>query len=244
MTLSPIEYIGSKPRKPKKKASFLRVFLFLIMICLVGSLGYKYGITNLVASQVGAQRKSSVDDIISSQLSEDTTLNKFLKAALCRTKLSISYDPAYFEIPYPMGDIPPSKGVCSDVIIRSYRDIGIDLQRLVIEDMKLNYQSYPKNWGLEQPDPNIDHRRVPNLKNFFTRNGKSLTISQDPNHYKVGDIVTWELSHGAPHIGIVVPSALEEDNKLWIVHNAGLGPRWEDALFNYQITGHFRYSVD
>lgn len=244
MTLSPIEYIGSKPRRPKKKAP-LKTFFLLLFLGAAGFAAYQYAAPQLFAAQgTLTSDKSSVDEVILDQLAEESKINKFLRAALNRTKLSVSYDPAYYEIPYPMGDIPADKGVCSDVIIRTYREINVDLQKLVHEDMMLNYQSYPKSWDLKQPDSNIDHRRVPNLQNFLNRNGKSLTITSDPADYQIGDLVTWKLSHGAPHIGIVVPSNRSDDAKPWIVHNVGLGPQWEDALFRYEITGHYRFKVD
>jgi len=244
MTLSPIEYIGSKPRRPKKKNNVPKVILFLLTLGAASYFGLKYGAPDLLAAQGVTTKKHSVDDLLEGSLSEDTKLNNFISAALKRTTLQVSYDPAYYEMTYPMGDIPADKGVCTDVIIRTYREINVDLQQLVHEDMMQNYQSYPSNWELNEPDSNIDHRRVPNLKNFFNRNGKSLTISKDANDYKVGDLVTWKLSHGAPHIGIVVPSNVEGDLKPWIVHNVGIGPQWEDALFDYEITGHYRFRVD
>ena len=244
MTLSPIEYIGSKPRRSKKKSPLKKLLVFLLLVGVSGYFGIKYGAPELFAAQGVTLKRSSVDDVIETKLAEETKLNKFLRAALNRTKLSVSYDPAYYEISYPMGDIPANKGVCSDVIIRTYREINVDLQELVHEDMMLNYQSYPSNWELSEPDSNLDHRRVPNLKNFFNRNGKSLTISANPEDYEIGDLVTWKLSHGAPHIGIVVPSNVEGDDTPWIVHNVGIGPQWEDALFRYEITGHYRFKVD
>ena len=244
MHLSPIEYIGSKPRKPKKKATLIRVVVisFLVFIGIIGF--YKFGATKLIAAQGNEVNKLSPQEFIKKNIGLDTVEEKFLRAALERTEKSVTYDPRYYEISYPLGDIPENRGLCADVVVRTYREIGIDLQQLVYEDMMANYPSYPKSWELLKPDSNIDHRRVPNLKNFFLRNGENLTLSNDAQDYHYGDIVTWKLDHGASHIGIVVPSPIENDSTPWVVHNVGLGPQWEDRLFEYEITGHFRYEVN
>lgn len=153
----------------------------------------------------------------------------------------ITYDPSYFSIPYPNGDIPKSKGVCTDVVIRAYRKIGIDLQKEVHEDMKANFAKYPKIWGLKTTDKNIDHRRVPNLMKFFARYGKILPITTNPEDYNPGDIVCWNLGGGITHIGIVVKSKSRTNNQPLIVHNIGAGQVIEDVLFAYKIIGHYRY---
>jgi len=165
------------------------------------------------------------------------------EAAVNRTKHNITYDPSYFPISYPNGDVPSDKGVCTDVVIRSYRAIGIDLQKLVHEDMNNNFSKYPKDWGLKRTDKNIDHRRVPNLRVFFTRNGQKLKISDNPSDYKAGDLVTWSVRENGslPHIGIVTDKINSENNHPLIVHNIGNGPKLEDMLFDYRITGHYRY---
>ena len=126
------------------------------------------------------------------------------KAAIELTNDHVIYDPSYFSIDYPNGDVPEGKGVCTDVIIRAYRKLGIDLQKLVHEDMKANFQVYPKNWGLKSTDKNIDHRRVPNLMKFFERHGTSLSKSENPEDYLPGDVVTWDLGRGITHIGLVI----------------------------------------
>ncbi len=164
-------------------------------------------------------------------------------AALARTKAWVLYDPAYRRIAYPGGDVPANRGVCSDVVIRAYRALGIDLQRLVHEDMRANFKAYPKRWGLTRPDPNIDHRRVPNLETFFRRRGAALPPSEDPRNYRPGDLVAWNLRGPGgflPHIGIVT-DRLAPSGRPKIVHNIGAGPALEDVLFKWQITGHYRY---
>jgi uncharacterized protein YijF (DUF1287 family) len=142
-----------------------------------------------------------------------------------------------------MGDVPANVGVCTDVVIRSYRKLGMDLQQLVHEDMKANFSLYPsaKLWGLKKPDANIDHRRVQNLQVFFTRKGKSPPVSRESRDYAPGDIVTWMVSGRLPHIGIVSSQKSPLGGRLMVVHNIGYGQVLEDALFSYPITGHYRY---
>ena len=165
-------------------------------------------------------------------------------AALERTKHAVRYDGRYLALAYPGGDVPADIGVCTDVVIRSYRKIGIDLQVLVHEDMQENFSEYPALWGLSDTDTNIDHRRVPNLQAFLSRNGQSLDVSEDAESYRPGDLVTWMLPGNLPHIGIVTDRRSRETNRPLIVHNIGDGPRAEDILFQYPITGHYRYLGD
>jgi uncharacterized protein YijF (DUF1287 family) len=167
-------------------------------------------------------------------------------AAIDRTKKSVRYDPAYVSIAYPNGDVPANTGVCTDVIIRTYRAIGADLQKLVHEDMKANFNDYPSKriWGLKSTDRNIDHRRVPNLQVYFKKWGESLVISQSQQDYVAGDIVTWMLPGNLPHIGLVTDQISENTNNPMIVHNIGAGTQLDDMLFEYKITGHYRYIPD
>jgi hypothetical protein len=167
--------------------------------------------------------------------------DNLVKSALERTEHFVVYEGSYRSIDYPMGDVPENIGVCTDVIVRSYRQMGIDLQQLVHEDMKANFSKYPKNWGLKRPDTNIDHRRVPNLERFFERHGQILSITDKAQDYKPGDIVSWRLEGGLPHIGIVSNQKSENSDNYKIVHNIGLGPKLEDVLFSYKIVGHYRY---
>lgn len=153
----------------------------------------------------------------------------------------VQYDPSYFKLDYPNGDVPADKGVCTDVVIRAYRKLGIDLQKEVHEDMRANFGKYPKNWGLKQPDKNIDHRRVPNLMTFFTRHGTVKDILQDPKTYQPGDIVCWNLGGGITHIGIVSSQKSRDGQRHLMVHNIGAGQVLEDCLFSYRIIGHYRY---
>ena len=163
-------------------------------------------------------------------------------AALEQTNHKVRYDPAYVKIGYPNGDVPPDRGVCTDVVIRSYRALGIDLQKDVHEDMKGHFHLYPRKWrwSLNGPDPNIDHRRVPNLQVLFERKGDNLAVTSDPADYVPGDLVTWSVA-GRPHIGIVVNRKRSGAGRCMVVHNIGRGNELEDMLFKYPITGHYRY---
>ena len=165
---------------------------------------------------------------------------KLSNATIELTHQSVKYDPTYFKINYPNGDVPINKGVCTDVVIRAYRKLGIDLQKEVHEDMAANFSKYPKSWGLRNTDTNIDHRRVPNLEVFFTRKGTSLPVTDKAADYKPGDVVSWRLPSGRPHIGIVVDKK-GANGRYKMVHNIGFGQELEDCLFGYKINGHFRY---
>ena len=164
-----------------------------------------------------------------------------IEAAMAQTKRPVVYDGSYRIIPYPNGDVPPTIGVCTDVVIRAYRAIGIDLQKSVHEDMRAAFAAYPKTWGLARPDANIDHRRVPNLETFFTRQGSALGVSRDGADYAAGDLVTWRLPGGLPHIGIATDRRSPNGARPLIVHNIGRGPELEDMLFAFEVAGHYRY---
>lgn len=167
-------------------------------------------------------------------------------AAIERTKYKVRYDGSYIAIPYPNGDVPASIGVCTDVVIRAYRAIGIDLQKHVHEDMRVNFTSYPSKriWGLKSTDKSIDHRRVPNLQTFFQRHGEQLSITNQKQDYAAGNIVTWMLPGNLPHIGIVTDQKSRATGNPLIVHNIGSGPKLEDVLFSYKITGHYKFVPD
>ena len=168
--------------------------------------------------------------------------DRLADAALQLTKQSVTYDASYFKISYPNGDVPADKGVCTDVVIRAYRKLGIDLQKEVHEDMRVHFSTYPAKWGLKRPDKNIDHRRVPNLMTFFSRYGIIKAITNKGNDYKAGDIVCWNLGGAITHIGIVSRKKSADGKRNLIVHNIGAGQVLEDCLFNYKIIGHYRYS--
>jgi uncharacterized protein YijF (DUF1287 family) len=166
-----------------------------------------------------------------------------VEAALERTNHNVRYDGRYISIPYPNGDVPENIGVCTDVIVRTYRAIGTDLQQLVHEDMVANFEAYPSKriWGQNRTDKNIDHRRVPNLQAFLSRQGEKLVISSKASNYKAGNIVTWMLPGNLPHIGLITNKISVLTGNPMVVHNIGAGPKLDDVLFSYKITGHYRY---
>jgi uncharacterized protein YijF (DUF1287 family) len=170
-------------------------------------------------------------------------LQHLIAAAVERTHHVVRYEPAYVRIPYPGGDVPADTGVYTDEIIRSYRSVGVDLRKEVHEDMAKNFDLYLRRWRwlLSRPDSNIDHRRVPNLMVFFSRKGEVLSQSSRVEDYTPGDLVTWDLGGGVPHIGMVVDQKSRQSGRYMIVHNIGQGPRMEDILFRWKITGHYRY---
>jgi uncharacterized protein YijF (DUF1287 family) len=144
-------------------------------------------------------------------------------------------------IDYPGGDMPDNRGVCTDVVVRAYRKVGIDLQKEVHEDMATHFDVYPNLWDLKRPDPNIDHRRVQNLMTFFKRKGQDLPLTRNAADFSPGDIVTWNLDNGMKHIGIVIDRRSPDGRRPLVVHNIGAGPRAEDVLFEWRIIGHYRY---
>lgn len=160
-------------------------------------------------------------------------------AARRQIGVTVVYDPAYVVLPYPGGDVPQDRGVCTDVVIRALRTQGIDLQRRVHEDMRANFARYPRKWGLRAPDRNIDHRRVPNLQTWFARQGWALAPTHEADDYRAGDLVTWMLPGHLPHIGIVSDRKSFGGTPL-IIHNIGRGTREENLLFDHPITGHYR----
>ena len=176
-----------------------------------------------------------------SAVSQTSFYDRLADSAFVLTKQKVQYDPAYFVIAYPNGDIPAGNGVCTDVLIRAYRKLGIDLQKEVHDDMKANFKLYPKKWGLSQPDKNIDHRRVPNLMTFFSRHGTVKQITQNPKDYNPGEVVCWNLGGDITHIGIVSRKKSADGQRHLIVHNIGAGQVLEDCLFKFKIIGHYQY---
>jgi len=174
--------------------------------------------------------------------SQQEFLRRLVSAATERTNHTVRYEPAYVRIAYPGGDVPADTGVCTDEVIRSYRVVGVDLQKEVHEDMVHNFSAYPRkwSWGSGKPDSNIDHRRVPNLMVFFQRKGESLPASARLEDYSPGDLVTYDLGGNVPHIAIVVDRK-GSSGRYMVEHNIGQAPKIEDVLFNWKITGHYRY---
>jgi uncharacterized protein YijF (DUF1287 family) len=168
-------------------------------------------------------------------------VEQVIAAAMAQTTAAVRYDGSYRPIAYPGGDVPAHLGVCTDVLIRAYRAVGVDLQERVHEDMQGAFAAYPKLWGLSRPDPNIDHRRVPNLQTYFRRRGVGLRVTSNPQDYVPGDLVSWMLPGNLPHIGLVADTRAGGGQRPLIVHNIGNGPEVEDMLFRFPITGRYRY---
>ncbi len=168
-------------------------------------------------------------------------IEKMLEGAYVQIGKTLIYDGSYVRIAYPNGDVPLVRGVCSDVVIRAFRAVDIDLQVLLHQDMSRHFSAYPQNWGLKRPDSSIDHRRVPNLMTYFKRQGKTLPVTSIADDYQPGDLVSWTLPRNLPHIGIVSDRLSSDGKRFMIIHNIGLGAQLEDILFDYPITGHVRY---
>ncbi len=216
----------------KKITPFIISFILITVACRNNSTAIHQPSNSTTAQAV------AIKDTISTSASFALKLSA---AALNLTNDKVAYDPAYFSIQYPNGDVPADKGVCTDVVIRAYRKLGIDLQKAVHEDMAANFNIYPKIWGLKKTDTNIDHRRVPNLMTFFSRHGNKKPISQNKADYQPGDIVTWNLEGNLTHIGIVVNKLSDDKQRFLIVHNIGRGQELSDCLFEFAMTGHYSY---
>ncbi len=212
----------------------LRLIALVLTACAAG-----VGCSGDVSRGDGATLPADVkteNDVASSDVRE------LVESAITQTRITRNYTQDYFVIPYPNGDVPVETGACTDVVIRSFRSAGVDLQRAVHEDMATNFAAYPKKWGLAKTDTNIDHRRVPNLQTFFSRQGKSLRVSADAGDYRPGDVVSWDLNgKGMTHIGVVSNLWNGRTKRFLIIHNIGAGTNAEDRLFDWKITGHFRY---
>lgn len=211
---------------------FLYIFsiLFILFSCKK-----EVKLTNEIASN---QKEIVQDSIIEKP---NSFAEKLSNAAISIIDKDIVYTPDYISIKYPNGDVPEKTGVCTDVIIRAYRKLGIDLQKEVHEDMKANFSKYPKTWGLIKTDTNIDHRRVPNLEVFFERKGEKLNVTENASDYKTGELVTWMINGKLPHIGIVTHLKSEDGKRNLIVHNVGGGQVLQDCLFSYDIVGHYKF---
>lgn len=237
-----IEYIGPRPQKkqPRNRGGFGG---WVIVILAVGVASW-FG-RPLLPFLKATQERVSTEQValLMSELSESADFGKQVAAAaIGYSRQPVLFDNAYYKIPYPNGDIPTTaKGNAADLIIRSFRRTGVDLQQEVHEDMKADFRAYPQLWDALAPDPSIDHRRVANLSRFFERKGESLPVSRDPAHYRVGDIVVWSLANAEMHIGIVVPGPGDKFGQPWVVHHMEKTPVWADELLDFQIIGHYRY---
>ncbi len=237
MKLTPIEYVGAPPVRKKKRSPLGGWFLIVFALGIGGMFLKPY----ILDAQAAEASRSNVTAAVEALSQSGGIGDRLAAAALKRTQAKVTYDSAYYKIDFPGGDIPEDRGKDVDIVIRSYRAIGIDLQQILHEDIAAHFLSYPQLYGNKAPDVNIDHRRIPNLQRFFTRMGESLPVTTQAEDYAVGDLVVWRLVDGAPHIGVVVPGPGNRKNEKWVVRNIGSGPRWEDCLFDYSLIGHYRY---
>jgi uncharacterized protein YijF (DUF1287 family) len=236
---STIEYIGPRPQKPKRRHFFGGWVILVISVGVASWFGRPL-VPFLKATQQGPSMEQA--GLLISSLQDSPEMSRRLAAhALAYANENISFDSAYYKIPYPNGDIATNKGSAADVVIRCCRQLGIDLQQEVHEDMESHFRCYPQLWGALAPDSNIDHRRIANLERFFERKAKVLTPSREPKNYQPGDIVVWSLANAEKHIGIVVPGPGGRAGEPWVVHHKDTVVKWEDVLFDYTIDGHFRF---
>lgn len=171
----------------------------------------------------------------------ETDADRVAAAALAQVGVTIRYAPEYVRLDFPGGDLPLDRGVCTDVVIRALRAVGVDLQLDVHRDMQAHFSAYPRDWGLSRADANIDHRRVPNLERYFRRRGMALPLGSEADRFLAGDLVSWRLDGGLPHIGVVSDRRSADGRRPLIVHNIGAGAQIEDVLFEWKMHGHFRY---
>jgi len=237
-----IEYIGPRPQKPKKTNFFGGWVIVVIAVC-AATFFVNPLISSLLAAQNGPSQAQS--ELIVSSLESSSSLSDQLAAeALKYANRTIEYDASYYKISFPNGDIPRSKGMSADLVVRCFRGIGIDFQELLHEDMKLNFRLYPQLWDATAPDKNIDHRRVPNLMRFLARHALILDGDRKAESYQPGDVVVWALANAELHIGIVVPGPSSNAKTPWVIHHPSYDVvKWENSLFEHQIIGHFRYPV-
>ena len=203
---------------------------FTMILCLLVSCDQDAE-PNQVRNPEVSEIQSTNSEILSSSIASE---------ARSQIGKTTSYDPSYVGLSYPGGDVPLEKGVCTDVVIRALRGaVNLDLQKLVHEDMKIEFSAYPNIWGLKKPDPNIDHRRVPNLKTYFNRRGFSLPVTRRADDYLAGDLVTCTVGRNLAHI-MVVSDKKTSGGVPFVIHNIGSGTKEEDRLFEFPITGHYR----
>lgn len=234
-----IEYIGPRPVKPKRRHFFGGWVIVLIFL----GVSFWYG-RNLMPfllatqEQVGLEQATLQADLLNQERQPGS---KLAAAALNYAASDVQFDPAYYKLTYPGGDLPPGRGAAADVLVRCLRKMGIDLQKQVHQDMSSHFRQYPQLWKALGPDPNIDHRRVPNLQRFLERKAQSVPVSTNPADYQIGDIVIWSLANAEPHIGIIVPGPGKRAAERWVVHHLDGKASWEPVLFDHKIEAVFRY---
>ena len=236
--MKPIEYIGPVPNKKKSKPKFGGWIMFLLASIFVTKFAWPYmeGVAYASQDQPNSELAASLSERL---LNTSSIANQTAGAAIQRSEADVSFDPAYYDIAYPMGDIPRNKGMHTDLVIRSLRVAGIDLQQLIHQDMVAHFSAYPQLWSLKEADSNIDHRRIENINRYLSRFHSQHPTSRLAEDYAIGNIVVWRLPKGQLHIGIVVPGPGVHETEKWVVHNLNNSPTWEDTLFDYQVIGNY-----
>ena len=250
--LDTIEYIGPRPQKPQaKRPNFIGGWVVLLIASGAVFMFSKSFLAPIMGQDTPTTERAS--ELIKELSPSARPGDRLAGFALQQTQFDgIQYEDAYYDIGFPNGDIPSTKGKAEDLVVRSYRAIGVDLQQRVHEDMKGHFSEYPQIFGRRSADSNIDHRLTENLRRFFRRSGAELLVtngageevpSRNAEDYIPGDIVTWRLPSGGSHIGIIVPGPGEYREQAWVVHHmrGGNGPAWENCLLDFNITGHYRY---
>lgn len=217
------------------------VVIALAIISLAGISGCGSRAGDIGTSAQAKPRQASADHGLTRRpVSDIPQIKKIIDSAIEQTSYTFQYDPSYAKLDYPNGDVPRERGVCADVIVRAFRSAGVDLQKVVHEDMSRHFGAYPDKWGARRPDSNIDHRRVPNLMTLFERRAKSVPISRKPSDYVPGDVVAWELENHLLHIGLVTDAVSASSQNYLVVHNIGEGAKIEDVLLSWKVIGHYR----
>lgn len=240
--MQPIEYIGPVPKKKKPKPKFGGWIIVLLCVAFIGhfALPFFEGIAHASQDQPSAKL---ADNITERLLNSHDTSQIIAGTAILRSEKEIIYDPTFYELTYPMGDIAEGKGTATDLVIRSLRAIGLDLQKEIHEDMSQSFHEYPQLWSLKEANHSIDHRRIENIRRYLERHHISEDTSRNSKDYRVGNIVFWRLPKGQLHLGIIVPGPGVHENEKWVVHNLHSSPKWEDILFDYNIVGNFSIRV-
>jgi uncharacterized protein YijF (DUF1287 family) len=212
-----------------------------VILAATSTTGCAFRGSDAVASSKNAPAQGPASaTLIRRPISDMPQIKKLVDSAIEQTRQTFEYDPSYTKLDYPNGDVPVERGVCADVIVRAFRNAGMDLQKEVHEDMSRNFSAYPARWGARRPDKNIDHRRVANLMTLFERRSRSVPITRQTSDYVPGDVVAWELDNRLLHIGLVTDAVAADTRNYLVVHNIGAGARLEDVLMDWKIIGHYR----
>lgn len=236
--MQPIEYIGPIPNKKKPKPRLGGPIILILVAIFVTKFAWPYFEGVAHASQ-DLPSKERASELYQRLLENPLANQQIAGAAIQRTTQEVSYDNTYYRLAYPMGDLPSNKGMNTDLIIRSLRKAGLDLQQEIHEDISQHFDQYPQLWNQLEPDSNIDHRRIENIQRYLTRHHKANSTSRSSSDYAIGNIVIWRLPKGKLHIGVVVPGPGIHENEKWVVHNINGSPQWENSLFDYHVVGNF-----